>query len=304
VQTFALKILNRNQGVGCMESHAPQLTYVRDALEKKKYTAPNGQPFWVAREIMEILDYRVWQNFRAVIETAKKACETAGNFPVDHFVDFDEMVSIGSGATRKRDNCKLSKYACFLVAMNGDPSKPQIATAQAYFAVQTHRQETEQALTDLERRLLVRDRVKNANRRLSGAAKAAGVRSAMFGVFHDAGFRTLYGGYGQAEIKKQRNIPQNEELLDCMGRTELTYNEFRAVLTEDKLAKDRVRDERRAIETHRNVGSAVRETIKNVGGTMPEKLPPEPSLKRLAPRKRKKITPSDQEPDLLTGIEE
>ncbi|HEY6351811.1 MAG TPA: DNA damage-inducible protein D [Candidatus Angelobacter sp.] len=285
-----------------MDSHVSQLTYVRDALERKKRIHENGNPFWIGREIMEILDYKDWRVFRALVERAKEACEKSGNFSGDHFVVHREMIEVGKGAQRARENLKLSKYACYLIAMNGDSAKPQIATAQTYFAVQTHKQETEEALTDLERRLLVRDRLRNANRRLSGAAKAAGVRSEMFGVFHDSGFKTLYGGYGQAEMKKLKHIPENEQLLDCMGRTELTYNEFRAVLTEDKLAKDKVREERRAIETHQKVGTAVRETIKSVGGTMPENLPAEASIKKLAPRKRKKLVPPDEGPNLLTGL--
>ncbi len=285
-----------------MEPHS-NLTYVRDALEQKKRVHQNGNPFWIGREIMDILDYKDWRVFAALVERAKEACEKSGNFSSDHFVPYPEKVGVGSGAFRERENYKLSKYACYLIAMNGDSSKPQIATAQTYFAVQTHKQETEEALTDLDRRLLVRDRLRNANRRLSGAAKSAGVRNNMFGVFHDAGFRTLYGGQGQAEIKKLKKIPEGEELLDCMGRTELTYNEFRVVLTEDKLSKDKERGEQKAIDTHRNVGRAVRETIKSVGGTMPEKLTPEPSLKKLTVGKRKKRRSSDEGPDLLTGMD-
>ena len=285
-----------------MKPHS-NLTYVRDALEQKKRIHQNGNLFWIGREIMEILDYKDWRDFTALVERAKEACEKSGNFSGDHFVPYPEKVSVGSGAYRERENFKLSKYACYLVAMNGNSSKPQIATAQTYFAVQTHKQESEEALSDLQRRLLVRDRLRNANKRLSGAVTSAGVRSNMFGVFHDAGFRTLYGGQGQKQIKKIKKIPEEEELLDCMGRTELTYNEFRVVLTEDKLSKDKVRDERRAIDTHGNVGRAVRETIKSVGGTMPEKLTPEPSLKKLTTGKRKKPISSNEGPELLTGID-
>jgi DNA-damage-inducible protein D len=222
----------------------------------------------------------------------------SGNFSNYHFVHYPEKVSVGSGAFRERDNLKLSKYACYLVAMNGDSSKPQIATAQTYFAVQTHKRETEEALTDLERRLLVRNKLKSANKRLSGAARAAGVRDSMFGVFHDAGYQELYGGYGQAEIKRLKRIPEKEHLLDCMGRIELTYNEFRSALTEDALAKDQVKQESAAIQTHRKVAAGVRKLIETVGGTMPEKLPAEPSIKKLASRKK---LPPDDGPDLLSG---
>ena len=177
-----------------MEPFDPNLTYVRDALEQKKRIHANGNSYWLGREIMEILGYRDWRDFIALVERAKDACNKSGNFSNDHFVHYPEMIEAGKGAQRERENFKLSKYACHLITMNGDSSKPQIATAQTYFAVQTHKQEIEEALPDLDRRLLVRNKLKNANRRLNGAARAAGVRDSMFGVFHDAGYQDLYGG--------------------------------------------------------------------------------------------------------------
>jgi DNA-damage-inducible protein D len=251
-----------------------------------------GKPFWVARDIMEILDYRDWRDFREVIERAKSSCENAGNFTADHFVLMPEMVKVGSGAMRERENFALSKYACYLVAMNGEPSKPEIATAQAYFVEQTYRQETQNALSDEERRLFLRDRVKDANRKLGGAAKGAGVRSTMFGVFQDAGYKGLYGGIGVRDIKRKKAIGEKEDLLDCIGRAELAANEFRITQTEEKLRREQIRGEQRAIDAHHTVGKRVRQAIRDIGGTMPEMLPSEPSIKKkLSSKKTKALKP-------------
>ena len=269
-----------------MESH---LTFVRDQLEKIQQLAGNGQPYWDARKLMAVLDYREWRDFQDVIERAKRACEMSGNHSTNHFVPFPEMVEIGSGAKRKRDNWKLSRYACYLVTMNGDPSKPEIASAQTYFTVQTYRQEKQDALSEEERRVLLRVRIKDANRKLSGAAKDAGVRSAMFGIFQDAGYKGLYAGLGSRAIKDKKGISDKEDLLDCVGRTELAANEFRITQTEEKLRIEGIKGEKRAIDTHFAVGKRVRQAIKEIGGTMPEHLPAEPSIKKLAAKKAKTL---------------
>lgn len=179
----------------------------------------------------------------------------------------------------------LEVFYCSHFARNGDPEKAEIATAQTYFAVQTHIQESQDALTEAERRLLLRNRVKDANRKLSSAAKDAGVRSAMFGVFHDSGYKGLYGGLGMQELKSLKSIPPREELLDCMGRTELAANEFRITQAEDQLRKKNIQGERSAIDTHYEVGAKVRKTISDIGGTMPEKLAAQPSIKKLAAKR-------------------
>ncbi len=154
------------------------ITYVKDVLEKARKTAPNGQDCWNAREMMPILGYETWRRFMDAVSRAKQACEESGRIVAHHFVDSGKMVGTGSGATRRIEDMILSRYACYLVAMNGDPSKPEIATAQAYFAVQTRLQEIQQELPEIERRKLLRERVKQANKGLSSAAKEAGVRSA------------------------------------------------------------------------------------------------------------------------------
>ncbi len=210
---------------------------VIDQLKALQKVSNNGHLYWIAREIMPVLDYRDWRDFRDVLERAKASCENAGNFVANHFVSMPEMVEIGSGAKRERENFALSKYACYLVAMNGDTTKPEIATAQAYFVEQTYRQEALLRLSEEERRAELRDRLRDANRRLSGAAKDAGVSGKMFGIFHDAGYKGLYGGLGSKSIKKKKGIGDKDDLLDRIGPTELAANEFRATQAEDKLRR-------------------------------------------------------------------
>lgn len=258
-------------------------------LKTLQKASPSGAPYWMAREIMVALDYREWRDFREVIEKAKSSCENAGNFIANHFVPMPEMVEIGSGARRERENFALSKYACYLAAMNGDTSKPEIATAQAYFVEQTYRQETHELLSEEERRLLLRNRVKDANKKLSGAAKDAGVRSVMFGIFQDAGYKGLYDGRGSRAIKEKKGINDKEDLLDCVGRAELAANEFRITQTEEKLRIEGIKGEQRAIDAHLAVGKRVRQAIKEIGGTMPELLPAEPSIRKLAAKKARAL---------------
>lgn len=268
-----------------------EFDFVIEQLKAVERVAKNGKPYWMARDIMRILDYRRWTDFREVVERAKTSCENAGNLSPHHFVPMLQMVEIGSGAKREIENYALSKYGCYLIAMNGDTSKPEIATAQAYFVEQTYRQEALQSLTEEEQRRQLRDRVKDANRKLGGAAKEAGVRSVMFGVFHDAGYKGLYGGIGVREIKARKGIPEKENLLDRMGRTELAANEFRITQAEEKIRREQIKGEKRAIDTHHAVGEKVRQAIKEIGGKMPEQLLAAPSIKKkLSSKKEKALT--------------
>ncbi len=266
-----------------------QLTYIVSELEKVKRIAPNGAEYWRARDLMPILAYVDWTNFRNVLGEAIQSCSGAGVLSNNHFREFTDMVEIGSGAKRNIENWYLTRYACYLIAMNGDSTKPEIATAQSYFAAQTLIQESEQVLTEQERRLLLRNRVKDANKKLGGAAKDAGVRSQMFGVFQDAGYKGLYGGQGVRNLKQMKRIPDNEDLLDCIGRAELAANEFRITQAEEKLRKNAIKGERLAIDTHHEVGRKVRKAIADIGGTMPENLPAEPSIKKLAAKKANEL---------------
>ncbi len=266
-----------------------QLTFIVEALEKTKNLAPNGTEYWKARELMPLLAYADWTNFRKVIVDAIEACNKSGIPSNNHFREFTDMVEVGSGAKRNIENWYLTRYASYLIAMNGDSTKPEIATAQSYFAAQTLIQESQAALTEAERRVLLRNRVKDANRKLGGAAQQAGVRSQMFGVFQDSGYKGLYGGFGVRELKQMKGIASNEDLLDCIGRAELAANEFRITQTEEKLRLESIKGEQKAINTHAEVGRKVRKAIADIGGTMPEKLAAEPSIKKLAAKKAKEL---------------
>jgi DNA-damage-inducible protein D len=264
-------------------SHDVTITIER--LKQLQYTSAKGMIYWMARDIMETLDYKEWRDFKEVIERAKTSCEMAGNFSANHFVLMPELVDIGSNAKRERENFALSKYACYLIAMNGDPSKPEIANIQAYFTEQTYRQERQESLTEGERRLVIRNRVKDGNKKLNDAALIAGVRSKMFGVFHDAGYKGMYGGKGLKAVKVHKNIDEKDDLLDCLGRVELAAHDFRVTQTEEVLRIQDIKGERRAIDTHETVGKRIRKTMEDMGNTLPEDLAAEPSIKKLAASK-------------------
>jgi len=256
-------------------------------LEKYKRVTEEGNPYWMARDLMDVLAYSNWDNFSNVVGRAKRACEESGIPVTDQFLEAKKLVESGSGAKREIQDWYLSKYACYLITMNGDPTKTEVATAQTYFAMQTHLQEKQAQLTEEERRLLLRDRVKDANKKLSGVAQDAGVRSSMFGVFHDAGYKGLYGGFGLKDIKAKKGIENKDDFLDRIGRTELAANEFRITQCEEKLKKENIKSEPDAIKTHYAVGKKVRETIGEISGISPENLPAEPSIKKLASQKAK-----------------
>jgi DNA-damage-inducible protein D len=194
------------------------------------------------------------------------------------------MIAIGKGGQREVDDYQLSRFACYLIAQNGDPRKPEIAQAQKYFAVQARRQEqSDQAAADVER-LELRKQTAEEFKALSGAAQDAGVQSKMFGVFHDAGYKGLYGGLGRDSIKQRKAIPEKDNLLDRMNATELAANQFRMTQTRDKLARDRVGSQAQAIQTHEHVGKEVRDAIKRIGGTLPENIAPAEHIKEVQKR--------------------
>lgn len=222
-----------------------QFSGVIAALEQKKRSAKNGQALWLARDLMEVLGYSDWRNFRYVIEKAKTASNNAGVYSNDHFVEFTEEITAGKGAKAKRENVILSKHACYLIAMNGEVLKPEIAEVQNYFSISTQEYEADKQLTDEQRRLVLRNRVKQGNKALGAAAYAAGVTGPMFGIFHDAGYKGLYNGLGRDEIKKHKGIPAKEDILDCMDRVELAANDFRITQTEQNFVLTRLPESRR-----------------------------------------------------------
>jgi DNA-damage-inducible protein D len=255
-------------------------------LETCKKITTDGADYWMARDVQVILGYIRWDRFEEVIERSIKSCESAGMLSAHHFSATGNMVEVGSGAKRQRGDYYLSRYACYLICMNGDTAKPEIGFAQAYFAAQTRRQELEDKSENIQPRIDVRERIRHANKKLNRAAKQAGVQH--YGTFHDAGYRGLYGGLRKAEIESLKKIPPNEDLLDCIGRTELAANEFRITQTEEKLTREAIQGETPAINTHFRVGKAVRKTIEDLGGTMPERLRTAPSIKKLSPSRKTK----------------
>ena len=266
-----------------MDTEIPALITSFDSI---KHLSQNKVEYWMARELQIVLAYSKWESFENVIQKAKMACESTGTDVSNHFLESEKMVEIGSGAERSIRDYFLSRYACYLIAMNGDPSNQRVAIAQTYFAVQTRRQEIFDEQELLEKRLELRKRVTNANKALNATAKTAGVQN--YGVFHDAGYRGLYG-MGLADIKLKKGI--DGDLLDHAGRAELAANEFRITQTEQKITRENIVGEQGAINTHKKVGMEVRETIKKIGGTMPEDLPPEPSIKKIEGKKSQKALP-------------
>jgi DNA-damage-inducible protein D len=262
-------------------------SFVR-GMEKVKRCTEKGIEYWMGRDVMPLLAYTDWRNFCGVIEKAKVACATGGLTPANHFVGTNEMVEIGSGAQRERGDYFLTRHACYLIAMNADSSKSEVGFAMTYFAAQTRRQELqEKLLSDDEKRLQLRLRVMENNRRLAGAAKKAGVTR--YPIFQDAGYRGMYGGMGVADVKAQKGIPPSEDLLDNISRLELSAHDFRATLTEHRLNREGVSNEQRAIETHRSVGEQVRGVMLRDDGVAPESLRPEPSIKRLVQKHRRAL---------------
>jgi DNA-damage-inducible protein D len=271
------------------------VTIVREStirtLDSFKRMTDKGVEFWLARDLQGVFGYSEWRNFKdTAIAKARMACESVGAIPSHHFGDVNKMVSVGSGAERKIDDVALTRYACYLIAMNGDPAKPEIAAAQTYFAIQTRKQEIAEQSNETESRLELRDRVRDANKELNKAAKDVGVNNYAF--FHDEGYKGLYGGLRYSEIKQIKGINPTENLLDCIGRAELAANEFRITQTELRLRSEKVSGQKQAEETHHYVGKEVRQTIEKLGGPMPEKLLPEASLKKLKRARKSKELPS------------
>lgn len=248
-------------------------------FESLKQETGDGGEFWSSRQLAKVLDYAEYRNFQPVIEKAKKSCKNSGHSVEDHFVDMHEMVDIGSGAKREIPSVGLSRYACYLIVQNADPTKPIIANGQTYFAIQTRRQELAddeafQRLKEDEKRLFLRNELKEHNKQLVEAAQQAGVESTLdFAVFQNHGYKGLYGGLDAKGIHRHKGLKKSQKILDHMGSTELAANLFRATQTEEKLRRENIRGKSRANQTHYEVGSKVRQTIKELGGTMPEELP-------------------------------
>lgn len=263
-----------------------------NTFERIKRVQPSGEEFWSARDLARVLEYSEFRHFLPVIEKAREACVKSNHRVEDHFEQILEMVSIGSGAQRPVEDWRLSRYACYLVIQNADPSKPLVALGQSYFAVQTRRQELadDQALKEAQKRLLLRSEMKKHNKNLAGVAKQAGVIQPVdYAIFMDHGYRGLYGGLGMRDIHQRKRLKPKEHILDHMGSTELAANLFRATQTEEKLRRENVRHKEHANRIHSEVGRKVRQTIQELGGTMPENLPVAESIKKVESREKKRL---------------
>ena len=258
--------------------------YTEKLYEDIKHIDENGNEYWLARELQSVLEYTQWRRFENVINKAKLACNNSNISINNHFANVGKMVAIGSSTKRETSDYKLSRYACYLIAQNGDSRKKVIALAQTYFAIQTRKQELSKKeyseLTEDEKRFYQRNLTKKGNYSLNIAAKNSGVKN--FDKFHNSGYKGLYNGETANDIARRKKLRYREDILDNMGSDELIANLFRISQTEQKLKNENINLESKANETHFEVGKEIRNTIKKLGGIMPEDLPtPDKSLKEL-----------------------
>jgi DNA-damage-inducible protein D len=265
-------------------------------FEQIKHIDENGNEYWLARQFAKVLGYTDFRNFTGVIEKAKEACKNSGNEPSEHLVEANEVLVAGQGAQHTYPSYKLSRYACYLIVQNADPSKEVVALGQTYFAVQTRIREIQQMdaynllTTEEERRIFLRNEMSKHNTYLA-AAKNAGVQDGLdYAIFQNHGYMGLYGGLDAKGIHKRKGLKKSQQILDHMGSTELAANLFRATQTEEKLRKENIKGKQQANETHFEVGSKVRKTIKEIGGTMPENLPVAENIKSV----QKKLDKADK----------
>lgn len=285
-------------------ANTPSTNTHHDSFEGIRREDEHGNEFWSARELAPLLEYQQWRNFVQVVDKAKQACAKSGNEISDHFADVSKMVDIGSGAQRPVPDVHLSRYACYLIVQNGDPTKPVIANGQTYFAIQTRRQELKDsaqftALSEDEKRLAIRKELIAHNKYLAAAAQDAGVETPLdYAIFQDHGYKGLYGGLGAKDIHAKKGLKKSHKILDYMGSTELAANLFRATQAEEKLRRDKIQGKQQANQTHFEVGQKVRQTIGELGGTMPENLPtPNKSVKQVESAQKKLEKQDDESPE-------
>jgi DNA-damage-inducible protein D len=261
----------------------------QNTFEKAKKINKHGTEYWTARDLAIILKYSEYRHFLPVIKKAKTACKNSGQSVSDHFEDILDMIKIAKGTVKEAErgikNIKLSRYACYLIVQNADPSKKIVALGQTYFAVQTRRQEEQDKMIEDRKRVELREEMKTHNKKLAKAADNAGVSN--YGVFQDYGYMGLYGGLRNKDIHKRKKLTKSQKILDHMESEELAANLFRATQTEAKLKRENIQGQTKANDVHHKVGGKVRETIKELGGTMPEELPPADGIGRAKTRLKK-----------------
>jgi DNA-damage-inducible protein D len=260
--------------------------YSEETFENIKHISDSGEEYWLARELQKTLEYAKWENFYNVICKAKEACKNSENLIEDHFPDIRKTIEMPKNAVKEIDDIMLSRYACYLIVMNGDPRKEVIALGQTYFAVKTRQQEiidNYDNLSEAQKRLAIRNEIINHNKALADAASKAGVKEPVeYAIFQNFGYRGLYGGMDMKAIHAHKGLKKSQKILDHMGSTELAANLFRATQAEEKLRRENIQGKENANKTHYEVGAKVRKTIEELGGTMPEDLPtPEKSIKQI-----------------------
>lgn len=284
----------QGQGVFGMNGNSeismrPEYRATMEKLKAIKRTHKNGSDYWMAREIAAVLGYPTWAKFEPVVERALSSFANTGLNPSHHFVRTGKLMAIGKGAVREGDDYFLSRAAAYIIAINGEPSKPEIAAAQAYFAIQTRRMELEDEKSSDEKRLELRGKVSRSFKNVSGIARAAGVRNTMQALFHDARYVGLYG-MRSADVKRKKGLSDKDNLFDFAGPLELSANDFQMNLAADVIKRDNVKGEQRAIRVNEDVGKRVRKAIQDSGATMPESLPLEEAISAV----RKRMTKTDK----------
>jgi DNA-damage-inducible protein D len=279
-------------------------------FEAIRHTNPEGGEYWRARELMVVLGYTRWGNFLPTIEDAKKACEASGQAASDHMLQVQQLIPTGKGAQRAVEDYHLSRYACYLVVMNGDASKPMVALGQTYFAVRTREAELAeeaalQGMSEAQRRIYARDQLVEHNKQLAAAAQAAGVEGRGFALFMDHGYMGLYAGERARDIARRKGLARGANIADHMGFDELAANMLRASLTEQKLSDGAATDAGEANQVHFDTGQAVRAFIISQGGAPPEQLPtPALSIQQLrkleAEQERRRLE-AERQPPLFPG---
>ena len=271
-------------------------------FESIKHIDEDGVEYWTSRSLWKILEYTEYRHFLPVIEKAKVSCQNSGQNIQDHFEDILEMVQIGVGASRQLDSIKLSRYACYLIVQNADPAKTIVAQGQTYFAIQTRIAEVQQMKeyqnlsNEDEKRLFLRAELQKHNSQLASAAKNAGViDSRDYAIFQNWGYKGLYGGMTAQDIHAKKGLKKSQKILDHMGSTELAANLFRATQTEEKLKRENIKGKQKANQTHYEVGAKVRQTIKELGGTMPEDLPSVESIKVVEKKQQKTLNSKNED---------
>lgn len=262
-------------------------------FENIKHFNEFGQEFWYARELQKVLGYTQWRRFEDAIDRAMISCEQSGNDTSQHFANVGKSLPMPKGGYRILDDYELSRYACYLIVMNGDPRKEIIALGQTYFAVKTRQQELiedYENLSEDQKRLSIRREMAEHNKSLAEAAQMAGISDPRdYAIFQNKGYQGLYGGLGMKEIHARKGLKKSQKILDHMGSTELAANLFRATQTDEKLRRENIVGKEAANRTHYEVGAKVRQTIKDLGGTMPEDLPtPDKSIKQIE-REQKRL---------------